>query len=628
MTEWRLFTGISLSEQMSLFDRQSSALSHRQVTAGSDVLSSPLQQPQTVSQGLFLDTAAALMSDNTGNSNVPHRGEAHNESSDTGDTSPSELSKIPVPTELDPHNDARAIVRLLQCQQCSLPLRSPTTLPCGNSICRACVPDLHKRENITYPVLPGRSEGFVCPFDECGLEHVLGDCSTDVVLSKVLDRVSMEVARVRPLTSNIPTLLEERPHSRSSNGNSLSQRTDYSNHGTSELSAQSRSRVLSGGRLLATYSMAELGELQYNAELNYLPIAALGDSYSHLDRALLEHLKETTRNELDCLVCFALMLDPLTTPCGHTFCRKCVARILDHSPVCPVCRRSLHIPPGAPPSYPSNKQLFRLLLTLCPEHITARAQQVEQEETAFRALDDGSTNPQIPLFVCTMAYPGMPTFLHVFEPRYRLMIRRAMESGGRRFGMVLHNARGTPQGALGRAPFMQYGTLLYIENIQLLPDGRSIIETRGLHRFRVLDHGVLDGYVIGRTGRIDDISLADEESLEATEVSSGRSDTGNPNAAQSPSSAPPLSSLSTIELLHIGTDFVARMRAAAAPWLAANYVAAYGPMPDDPALFPYWFASVLPIDEAEKYRLLPTHSVRDRLKITAGWVRRVEDMRW
>ena len=528
-----------------------------------------------------------------------------------GDDDPEKAAaKISVPPELDAHNDARAIVRLLQCQQCSLPLQQPMTLPCGNSLCRACVPQLHKRENITYPMIPSRREGFMCPFEDCGQEHSLDDCSSDVTLAKVLQRVGIEVARYRPLTTDTPTLLDER----------LRWRNIVD---SSKLTDTPRSRVLNGGRLLATFTMAELGELRYDSEVSYQTMSPTGDTYQHLDLALLGHLKEVTRNEMDCQVCYALMLDPLTTPCGHTFCQRCVARVLDHSASCPVCRRTLHIAPGAT-SNPSNKRLSRLLLTLCPEHVATRAEAVEAEEASLT-----SAGARIPLFICTLAYPGMPTFLRIFEPRYRLMIRRAMESGDRKFGMLLYNQRGAPQGELGVTQFMRYGTLLHIESMQLLPDGRSIIETKGVSRFRVAEHGMLDGYVVGRVEPVDDVPLADEEALEAAEVSSSSlsSSSQSPESFSGPG-LPPLSSLSTIELLRIGTDSVTRMRAASAPWLAASYVDAYGPMPDDPALFPYWFASVLPINETEKYRLLPTDSVRERLKITAGWVRRVEGMKW
>lgn len=43
----------------------------------------------------------------------------------------------------------------------------------------------------------------------------------------------------------------------------------------------------------------------------------------------------------------------------------------------------------------------------------------------------------IPIFICTMAFPGVSCPLHIFEPRYRLMIRQCMEAGTRQFGMCI-----------------------------------------------------------------------------------------------------------------------------------------------------------------------------------------------
>lgn len=42
---------------------------------------------------------------------------------------------------------------------------------------------------------------------------------------------------------------------------------------------------------------------------------------------------------------------------------------------------------------------------------------------------------EIPVFVCVLALPHSTCPLHVFEPRYRLMIRRAIETDSRTFGM-------------------------------------------------------------------------------------------------------------------------------------------------------------------------------------------------
>ena len=56
------------------------------------------------------------------------------------------------------------------------------------------------------------------------------------------------------------------------------------------------------------------------------------------------------------------------------------------------------------------------------------------EEEITEMIGNGT---QIPVFVCTMSFPNVTCPLHVFEPRYRLMIRRVMENGTRQFGMCV-----------------------------------------------------------------------------------------------------------------------------------------------------------------------------------------------
>ena len=57
---------------------------------------------------------------------------------------------------------------------------------------------------------------------------------------------------------------------------------------------------------------------------------------------------------------------------------------------------------------------------------------------------ESTTSGQVPIFVCTMSFPSIPCPLHVFEPRYRLMIRRCMEVGTREFGMCCHVGNNQP----------------------------------------------------------------------------------------------------------------------------------------------------------------------------------------
>ena len=67
--------------------------------------------------------------------------------------------------------------------------------------------------------------------------------------------------------------------------------------------------------------------------------------------------------------------------------------------------------------------------------------------------------------------------------------------------MVLPS-RGTqqPNGG-GLQGVMEYGTMLEIQSVQMLPDGRSMVETVGTHRFKLLEKGNLDGYTVGRVER-------------------------------------------------------------------------------------------------------------------------------
>ena len=517
-------------------------------------------------------------------------------------------------------------MRLVQCSQCSYPLQEPVTLPCGNSLCKKCIPELHLRPNISYPATANRLQGFTCPFLDCRKEHAVGDCSVDVALNKIMDVVRREIDGYRHSAEASDVLLQ------------VEEKDKWSIAGVSSLKEEEvRIRVLPGGRLASTYTMAEMGELAHDSEVTYTVMSPASENYEVLDAAVLEHLKESTRTELDCQVCYALFLDPLTTPCGHTFCRKCIHRVLDHSNLCPVCRRLMAIPPGiSAQQAPSNCLLTKLLTGLCPEALAVRAEAAKAEDMG------GVGELDTPLFVCTLSFPSVPTFLHIFEPRYRLMIRRAIESADRKFGMLLHNPTRETQGDLGSVPFYQYGTLLHIVNMHLMPDGRSLIETVGISRFKVLRHGTLDGYTVGKIERVDDIGIAEEESLEALETTS--SSNLRHFSAQDHFGAPPhhvpsrdrrqppslvdLETLSTQQLMDVGTAFVKKMREQSAPWLHRRVFQAYGECPDDPALFPWWFASVLPTADGEKYKLLATSSVRERLKMCALWVGQIEAQRW
>lgn len=504
-----------------------------------------------------------------------------------------------VSSELNAHNDARALVRLIQCSQCSRPYQTPVTLPCGNSLCRSCLPPAHDREMITYPDTPGRRQAYRCPFADCEREHPAGDCNIDVTLTKVMDSIAEVVAKHASLINTPPTIMEEVV--RWDEGVSLA-----------PVPEKAATHELPGGRLIATYTLAAQGKLDYYVDLEFQNASEAEERDKAADMGVMTDLLESTHREVDCQVCYNLMLDPVTTPCGHTLCRKCLARTLDHSLHCPVCRRGLALPPSLQ-SQPSNKTLVELLNGLCPEAIAARRDAAAQEEMP------GAGELNVPLFIVTLGFPNQLTFLRIFEPRYRLMLRRCLEGNGE-FGMLMYNRYYEPQGDLGPVHFYHYGTMLRIQHSQMLADGTSLVETRGMYRFRVRAHGTLDGYAVGNVERVEDVPLAEEERIEAEEIS-------QPPAAEG-DVAGQIERTPTRDLLSLGLDFIARMEARSASWLQQRVLDIHGQPPNDAAYFPYWFASVLPISEEEKYKLMPTTTVRERLKITAHWIRRIESQRW
>lgn len=82
-------------------------------------------------------------------------------------------------------------------------------------------------------------------------------------------------------------------------------------------------------------------------------------------------------------------------------------------------------------------------------------------------------------------FPHTRLPLHVFEPRYRQMIKDAMETD-ERFGIVLLRP-GWEADYFGSPPVYDWGTLGTIEQAVPLEDGRFNIVVRGDVRFRILD---------------------------------------------------------------------------------------------------------------------------------------------
>ena len=78
-----------------------------------------------------------------------------------------------------------------------------------------------------------------------------------------------------------------------------------------------------------------------------------------------------------------------------------------------------------------------------------------------------------------MLFPGAAMPLHVFEERYRLLVRERLD-----FGVVLIR-RGGEVGPGRVEDLHEIGTLATLERVEAHPDGRFSVLARGVERFRL-----------------------------------------------------------------------------------------------------------------------------------------------
>ena len=197
------------------------------------------------------------MSSTQSNIDLPSRrasGSSENHSSrdvpephDASVTGPTGVGLPPPPPEsklLVASQDARQIIRLIQCGICSRLLEEPTTLPCGQSLCKRCLPEAHVRTNISWPATASRRHGFVCPFPDCGKEHAVSDCSIDVTLNKALTNIRTAIEGVRDTVeaSDVAT--------------NVTKQDSWDVAGLPSLAEkENQSQVIRGGKIWATYEL-------------------------------------------------------------------------------------------------------------------------------------------------------------------------------------------------------------------------------------------------------------------------------------------------------------------------------------------------------------------------------------
>ena len=102
----------------------------------------------------------------------------------------------------------------------------------------------------------------------------------------------------------------------------------------------------------------------------------------------------------------------------------------------------------------------------------------------------------VPLFpLNAVLFPGMPLHLHIFEERYKAMMRLCLEER-RPFGVVLIRKGLEAMGPLAEPH--RVGCTASIVDVQPLPDGRINLTAVGEERFRVVElHTTSASYLLG-----------------------------------------------------------------------------------------------------------------------------------
>jgi Lon protease-like protein len=193
----------------------------------------------------------------------------------------------------------------------------------------------------------------------------------------------------------------------------------------------------------------------------------------------------------------------------------------------------------------------------------------------------------LPLFpLAGVLFPGMLLPLHIFEPRYRLLLQRSLQSD-EPFGIVLIKS-GPEVG--GQSEPHRVGTTARVVGSTPLPGGRSFIIARGERRFEIESvDAEREPYLVGQVRYIDE-----DEGRDATELADRAADSFGEYLTGLLATSTDARSESPLDEIREGT----------------------------PSEVSYRIAGGLGIDSAERQRLLETEKTAPRLESVLGLLER------
>eukprot|EP00471_Norrisiella_sphaerica_P001857 CAMPEP_0184478478 /NCGR_PEP_ID=MMETSP0113_2-20130426/495_1 /TAXON_ID=91329 /ORGANISM="Norrisiella sphaerica, Strain BC52" /LENGTH=341 /DNA_ID=CAMNT_0026856287 /DNA_START=172 /DNA_END=1197 /DNA_ORIENTATION=+ len=179
---------------------------------------------------------------------------------------------------------------------------------------------------------------------------------------------------------------------------------------------------------------------------------------------------------LTCSLCLGLVTEPITVPCGHTFCRVCLYLAMQRSKKkCPNCRAVCHVDPS---THSVNVMLSNIAQKSFPELYAERLKEMKKETEKFENT--------LPIFFYNNClFPGCLLHLHLFEQRYRHMINRCVSSN-RKFIYL-------PSFSDYKANKGDVGLMAHVDECEFLPDGRALLKATIQQRVKVTNSWVEEG---------------------------------------------------------------------------------------------------------------------------------------
>mmetsp|Transcript_935 Transcript_935/g.1162 ORF Transcript_935/g.1162 Transcript_935/m.1162 type:complete len:438 (+) Transcript_935:47-1360(+) len=154
--------------------------------------------------------------------------------------------------------------------------------------------------------------------------------------------------------------------------------------------------------------------------------------------------------EFECNICLNILYEPVSMPCGHSYCKFCLKQALNFKQECPSCRAPCLAEAAG---VATNVALQTFISQNYADLYEARKQECEAQRDSASGMGGPSSSsgslgmavvpePSVTLrtirmpifFLDLMSFPGQPVSLFIFEPRYVLMINRIL-NGDRQFGI-------------------------------------------------------------------------------------------------------------------------------------------------------------------------------------------------